>query len=89
MDEVKGCSDHNCIFGHPGGMGTNGGCHCLDLHRDPDRRIRAMKNILALRATVANLEQTIDRAYLRLQNADVPRGPWHWEVSDAILRGKS
>lgn len=23
------CSDHNCIFGHPGGMGTNGGCQCL------------------------------------------------------------
>jgi hypothetical protein len=25
------------------------------------------------------------RAYMRLQCADVPRGPWHWEVSE-ILR---
>ena len=54
MSDVRGCGDHNCIFGHPGGMGTNGGCRCLDLRRDlrrnPDRRIGAMKNILVLRA---------------------------------------
>ena len=25
-----GCTDHGCVFGHPGGMGTNGGCRCLD-----------------------------------------------------------
>lgn len=24
-----GCSDPSCIFGHPGGLGTNGGCECL------------------------------------------------------------
>lgn len=24
-----GCSDGSCVFGHPGGMCTNGGCHCL------------------------------------------------------------
>lgn len=24
-----GCLDHSCIFGHPGGLGTNGGCGCL------------------------------------------------------------
>lgn len=23
-----GCSDRVCIFGHPGGMHTNGGCKC-------------------------------------------------------------
>ncbi len=27
-DDV-GCSDGNCVFGHPGGMHTNGGCRCL------------------------------------------------------------
>lgn len=29
-----GCSDGGCVFGHPGGMHTNGGCHCLDELRD-------------------------------------------------------
>lgn len=24
-----GCSDAFCVFGHPGGMATNGGCQCL------------------------------------------------------------
>ena len=23
------CSDGGCIFGHPGGMATNGGCKCV------------------------------------------------------------
>jgi len=29
-------------------------------------------------------EETIARAYMRLQCADVPRGPWHWEVSQML-----
>ena len=24
-----GCTDGGCIYGHPGGMHTNGGCNCL------------------------------------------------------------
>lgn len=24
-----GCSDGGCIYGHPGGMHTNGGCGCV------------------------------------------------------------
>jgi len=28
-DEYLGCSDGGCIFGHPGGLHTNGGCHCV------------------------------------------------------------
>jgi hypothetical protein len=24
-----GCMDGGCVFGHPGGMQTNGGCQCL------------------------------------------------------------
>lgn len=23
-----GCIDNSCVFGPPGGMGTNGGCRC-------------------------------------------------------------
>ena len=29
------CSDGNCEFGHPGGMHTNGGCHCMGTSRSP------------------------------------------------------
>jgi len=28
-NEYLGCSDGGCIFGHRGGMHTNGGCHCM------------------------------------------------------------
>lgn len=28
-DDV-GCHDGGCVYGHPGGMHTNGGCRCLD-----------------------------------------------------------
>lgn len=27
--EDIGCCDNSCMFGSPGGMGTNGGCRCL------------------------------------------------------------
>ncbi len=27
---VGHCTDHGCVFGHPGGQGTNAGCRCLD-----------------------------------------------------------
>jgi hypothetical protein len=27
-DMAIGCADNSCIFGSPGGMGTNGGCRC-------------------------------------------------------------
>lgn len=29
LNENLACSDGGCIFGHPGGMHTNGGCKCL------------------------------------------------------------
>lgn len=34
------CTNHGCIYGHPGGMGTNGGCHCLAEVRDVDDRMQ-------------------------------------------------
>lgn len=30
----EGCTDGGCIFGHPGGMHTNGGCMCIQ-ERNP------------------------------------------------------
>lgn len=32
------CSDHGCIWGHPGGMGTNGGCQSRKLNQYEARR---------------------------------------------------
>lgn len=29
IESGVGCSDGSCVFGHPGGLQTNGGCHCL------------------------------------------------------------
>ena len=38
--EDIGCSDHGCVFGHPGGMGTNGGCqHLKEREYAPLRRM--------------------------------------------------
>lgn len=31
--EDVGCHDGSCVFGHTGGMQTNGGCQCLDQAR--------------------------------------------------------
>jgi hypothetical protein len=33
-----------------------------------------------LNVRIRELEELCARAYMRLQNADVPRDPWHWEV---------
>lgn len=46
------CGDNSCIFGPPGGMGTNGGCRCFD--KDP----RHLASIDAAR-TVRRLANTI------------------------------
>lgn len=41
-----GCSDGHCVFGHPGGMHTNGGCRCA---RDmPERSVCRMLGNIAL-----------------------------------------
>jgi len=47
--KYPGCSDGGCIFGHPGGMHTNGGCHCLKLKMTPDDRVYLRKQITLLR----------------------------------------
>ncbi len=39
-----GCTDGGCVFGHPGGMHTNGGCKCVPrgghVHPDEARAVR-------------------------------------------------
>lgn len=63
IEGVEACSNHGCVFGHPGGMGTNGQCHCLDI-RPPDARIRATRNVLALRAALTAERERADKEAL-------------------------
>lgn len=60
--QVEGCSDHGCIWGHRGGMGTNGGCGCLkDLMRLPlEVRHRLQRNIKAMQRELEELRQFCD-----------------------------
>jgi hypothetical protein len=34
MELAQGCGDHSCRFKKPSGMGTNGGCRCIDKIED-------------------------------------------------------
>lgn len=58
-DDYLGCSDHGCVFGHPGGMGTNGGCNCLDGVRSPIDRVHIRTGIQQLRDKVKRLENQL------------------------------
>lgn len=61
--DYVGCSNGTCVFGHPGGMHTNGGCHCLDELRelygvDPDSMYsRVRKGLLRLNRLLAQAEE--------------------------------
>ncbi len=53
-DEV-GCSDGGCVFGHPGGMQTNGGCQCIK-EREPvilKRNLMRMAEVARVLACVS------------------------------------
>lgn len=65
MDKLEDCGDNSCIFGAPGGMGTNGGCRCFsDMpHNSEARRSRRLiqRNIMKIKAEVDELEsKTVD-----------------------------
>lgn len=50
--------------------------------------IRAIEGDVRRWYSAEDVEQLLARAYNRLQCADVPRDPWHWEVS-GMLSGDS
>lgn len=53
-----GCSDGNCVFGHSGGMATNGGCVCLK-EREPvilRRTILALSDVARVLASMVSDE---------------------------------
>ena len=52
---IEPCGDNSCWFGSPGGMGTNGGCRCVESGRlspDEQREVRWLAHKMA-RAIVA------------------------------------
>lgn len=50
-----GCTDGGCILGHPGGMHTNGGCHCLN-DLSPKDRVKIRAAIWEMRKALAGYE---------------------------------
>ena len=55
MGENACCCDAGCVFGHPGGMATNGGCRCLE-HVSPTLRARLYKLSRVARQALADVE---------------------------------
>lgn len=59
------CGDGGCVFGHPGGMHTNGGCRCFAVSNDKREMREMMRNarkaIYFLRAEVDELKELLER----------------------------
>lgn len=53
-DDV-GCTDGGCVFGHPGGMHTNGGCEHLKT-RDYNEQRRTIQMLAAIARKLAERE---------------------------------
>lgn len=69
-----GCSDGGCVFGHPGGMHTNGGCKCLYYDRqNNEARRRATKGVHQLRAD----KTALATAAQRVIDAETPQEREH------------
>lgn len=49
-------------------------------HSDADACQRTLDLLNDSAAEIQRLQEVIARCYMRLQCADVPREPWHWEV---------
>lgn len=62
VEGLVGCTDHGCLFGHPGGMGTNGGCECVKELRPTWLRLKVMKNVRLLRAEIRRLKSVQQRS---------------------------
>ena len=65
-----GCSDEGCVWGHPGGIHTNGGCHCL-IRLPVPIRTKLRKGITFLLATVTKLEKELEEAKGKDKSAEI------------------
>ena len=62
MKELEGCGAHGCIFAKPKGIGTNGGCGCLD-SLSVESRMRMRQNIQILKEKIDDLTKLVRAAY--------------------------
>lgn len=92
IEGIKGCTDHGCIFGHPGGMGTNGGCHCLEM-RPTAERLRIERNVRLLIRAIQDLRNDLTAARLELENTEGRLGSYlrdnerlRWDISRLNMR---
>jgi len=66
------CGDNSCVFGAPGGMGTNGGCRCDERNTDdrwPLSAKRAFKRAAALAHRIAKQRAELSAAFLNERSA--------------------
>jgi hypothetical protein len=68
---VSVCGDNSCMFGQATGMGTNGGCRCLDVAAGPGERVRIRKAVAGLRSELRLLRE-VEAA---LRNPDIINMP--------------
>lgn len=61
VEGLVGCTDGGCLFGHPGGMHTNGGCECASELRPTWLRLKVMRNVRLLRAEIRRLKQELGK----------------------------
>jgi hypothetical protein len=67
--EALDCGAHGCIYAmSPGGMRTNGGCHCLS-HAPADVRMRVTGLVTLLRAEIEALRVERDALIAALRDA--------------------
>lgn len=94
--DYPGCTDGGCVYGHPGGMHTNGGCRCLrDVHRalgpkrhaEIERAIRAARRRAML--TLLDEQQTCEESIRRTSDGDwlgqTTEGEWVPLTHDKLL----
>jgi hypothetical protein len=55
---IDPCGDNSCVFGSPGGMGTNGGCQCVG-ERESGQRGEDRQTIMRLARAVNGLAKEV------------------------------
>lgn len=60
MKNDFGCTDHNCYLAiKKRGMGTNGGCHCLDAITDRETKLKVIDVIFKLKNRIEILKKGV------------------------------
>ena len=78
MIDVRSCGDSNCVWGDDGReVVTNGGCRCLK-NLPTDERLRAERNVLVMRAQMAEAVELLRTAAEEREDYYGGRSPEPW-----------